>query len=151
MATVSLSVPIRGELADHAGRRKPRGARVASGIEQSERPQRVSGRHVEGRRPVRGARGRLARRRMPRTRASRASLKTPRRARRAPAGFPVNIFQSEIAPPGDRARGIRDPAVARGGLRGVRTGATALMDIIAAMLNVFVVCFYDGFSAAWAD
>lgn len=151
MATVSLSVPIRGELADHAGRRKPRGARVASGIEQSERPRRVSGRRVEGHGPVRGARGRLARRRMPRTRASRASLKTPRRARRAPAGFPVNIFQSEIAPPGDRARGIRDPAIARGGLRGVRTGATALMDIIAAMLNVFVVCFYDGFFAAWAD
>jgi len=25
------------------------------------------------------------------------------------------------------------------------------MDIIAAMLNVFVVCFYDGFFAAWAD
>ena len=54
MATVSLSVPIRGELADHAGRRKPRGARVASGIEQSERPRRVSGRRVEGHGPVRG-------------------------------------------------------------------------------------------------
>ena len=68
-----------------------------------------------------------------------------------PRDFPVNIFQSEIAAPGDRARGIHDPAIARGGLRGVRTGATALMDIIAAMLNVFVVCFYDGFFAAWAD
>lgn len=151
MATVSLSVPIRGEMADHAGRRKPRGARVASGVQRSERARRVSGRRAEGRGPARGARGRLARRRTPRTRASRASLKTPRHARRAPAGFPVNIFQSEIAAPGDRARGVRDPAIARGGLRGVRTGATALMDIIAAMLNVFVVCFYDELFAAWAD